>query len=293
MKVGDALIPLALLIQVNPAQGASPGDAPPLPIAGTRVVHVSTEAQLQSAMGDLHHGDTLLLADGIYNLTSTLYINGRNTVTIRGAAGSTNVVLVGKGMDNSNYGDVPFGIWSNGTNTTIAHLIIRDTWDNEIIFNAGAQSPRVYCVRLLDAGSQFIKSNPTDVNAGLGVNNGIVEYCWFEYTGSPPGNHGSGAGYFNGISAHCRGGDRAECGGRHSDFSRRKLRPGARQRSGREHLDFDCGQSSRVGCSDFDHGYQRGSRIQGILSGGIIAMTERGASVGGRDGSSRAGGFVI
>ena len=34
------------------------------------------------------------------------------------------------------------------------------------------------------------------------MNNGIVEYCWFEYTGSPPGDHGSGVGYVNGISAH-------------------------------------------------------------------------------------------
>jgi len=34
------------------------------------------------------------------------------------------------------------------------------------------------------------------------VNNGVVEYCWFEYTGSPPADHGSGVGYFNGISAH-------------------------------------------------------------------------------------------
>jgi hypothetical protein len=91
------------------------------------VVHVTTEAQLQTAMGNLQSGDTILLADGTYNLTSTLYINGRNNVTIRGAAGSTNVILVGKGMDNSNYGDVPFGIWSNGTNATIAHLTIRET----------------------------------------------------------------------------------------------------------------------------------------------------------------------
>jgi hypothetical protein len=105
-------------------------------------------------------------------------------------------------MDNASYGNVPFGIWANGTNITIAHLTIRDTWDNEIIFNSGAQSPHVYCVRLLNSGSQFIKSNPTDVNAGLGVNNGVIEYCWFEYTGSPPDDHGSGTGYFNGISAH-------------------------------------------------------------------------------------------
>lgn len=202
MKLKERLLLIRLLIVAGLANAAAPGDAPPLPITGTRIVHVSTEPQLQSAMGNLQNGDTILLADGTYNLTSSLYINGRQNVTIRGTAGSTNVVLVGKGMDNANYGSVPFGIWSNSTNTTVAHLTLRDTWDNEIIFNSGAQSPLVYCVRLLNAGSQFIKSNPTDVNAGLGVNNGVVEYCWFEYTGSPPGDHGGGVGYFNGISAH-------------------------------------------------------------------------------------------
>jgi hypothetical protein len=202
MKPVDLFVAATLLGFATAVNAASPGNAPPLPLAGGRIVNVSTEVQLQKAIGNLQNGDTLLLADGTYNLTSTLYINGRNDITIRGAAGSTNVVLIGKGMDNSNYGNVPFGIWSNGTNTTIAHLTIRDTWDNEIIFNSGAQFPLVYCVRLLNSGSQFIKSNPTDINNGLGVNNGLVEYCWFEYTGSPPGDHGSGIGYFNGISAH-------------------------------------------------------------------------------------------
>ena len=191
-----------MLCSVMFTQAATPGDAPMLPLTGTRIVNVSNEAQLQSAMSNVRHGDTILLADGTYNLTAHLTINGRNNVTIRGASGSTSVVLVGKGMDNRNHSGVIHGVWSNGTNTTIAHLTIRDTYDNPVIFNSPAQSPRVYCVRLINAGSQFIKSNPTDVNAGLGVNNGLVEYCWFEYTGSPPNDHGAGVGYFNGISAH-------------------------------------------------------------------------------------------
>src|SRR5437660_5216747 len=91
----------------------SPGNAPQLPITGRRIVNVSSEPQLQTAMGNLQSGDTIVLADGAYNLTSSLYINGRNNVTIRGTSGSTNVVLAGKGMDNSSYGSVPFGIWSN------------------------------------------------------------------------------------------------------------------------------------------------------------------------------------
>jgi hypothetical protein len=196
-----ALALLALTITLSP-NVAFPGDAPQLPITGTRIVKVAIEPELQSAIGNLKNGDTVLLADGAYNLTSSLFINGKDNITVRGTSGSTNVVLVGKGMDNANHGGVPFGIWSNGKNTTVAHLTIRDTWDNELIFNPGAQAPHVYCVRLINSGSQFIKSNPTDVNAGVGVNNGVVEYCWFEYTGNPPANHGSGVGYFNGISAH-------------------------------------------------------------------------------------------
>ena len=184
------------------AASAAPPEAPALPLTGTRIVNVSTEPQLRTAMANLRSGDTILLANGTYHLTAHLTIKGRNNVTIRGAGGSTNVVLVGKGMDNQNHGGVLHGLWSNGTNTTIAHLTIRETYDNPIIFNSPAQAPRVYSVRLIDAGSQFIKSNPTDVDAGLGVNDGRVEYCWFEYTTRPPNDHGSGVGYFNGISAH-------------------------------------------------------------------------------------------
>ncbi|HET6268054.1 MAG TPA: choice-of-anchor Q domain-containing protein [Acidobacteriota bacterium] len=172
-----------------------------LPTTGTRIVNVSTEPQLQTAMGNLQAGDTIVIANGTYNLTSTLYINGKDNVTIRGNSGCDNVVLVGKGMNNSSFGNVPFGVWSNSTNTTVAHLTIRDTWDNELIFNAGAQSPHVYSVKLLNAGSQFIKSNPTDAANGIGVNNGVVEYSWMEYTSGPP-SHPGVEGYTNGISAH-------------------------------------------------------------------------------------------
>src|SRR6266550_2626853 len=190
MNLIEKLFAVAVLSATGLANAASPGDAPQLPITGTRIVNVSTEAQLQSAMGNLQNGDTILLSNGTYNLTSSLYINGRHNVTIRGTSGSTNVVLAGKGMDNSSYGNVPFGIWSNGTNSTIAHLTIRDTWDNEIIFNPGAQSPRVYCVRLINAGSQFIKSNPTDVNAGISAHaaqNWIIRGNLFKNLHNPDG----------------------------------------------------------------------------------------------------------
>lgn len=175
-----------------------------LPLVGQRIISVVNESNLQEAMDDLQDGDTLLLANGVYNLTSSLYINGTDNVTIRGASGCSDVVLAGKGMDNPNYGNVYVGIWSNATNTTLAHLTVRDTFDNTVIFNSGAQSPHLYSVNLVDSGSQFIKVNPTDAANGIGVDNGVVEYCRIEYTNSPPAaeGHSGGIGYFNGISAH-------------------------------------------------------------------------------------------
>lgn len=175
----------------------------PLPLTGTRIVNVSTEPQLQSAVANARAGDTIVLANGTYPLTRSLYLNGKNNVTIRGTAGCDGVTLVGKGMDNANYGNVLFGIWSNALNTTIAHLTIRDTYDNLIIFNAGAQAPYVYSMKLLNAGSQFIKANPTDPANGIGVDHGVIEYSWLEYTVGPPAtDHGAGVGYTNGLSAH-------------------------------------------------------------------------------------------
>jgi hypothetical protein len=178
-------------------------NAPDLPMSGTRIVNVSTNAQLQTAMGNLQSGDTIVLANGTYDLSSTLYVNGKNNVTIRGNSGCDNVVLMGNGMDNANFNNVPHGVWSNSQNTTIAHLTIRDTWDNSLIFNSGAQAPHVYSVKLLNAGSQFIKANPTDAPNGIGVNDGVIEYSWVEYTNGPPAtDHGAGVGYTNGLSAH-------------------------------------------------------------------------------------------
>jgi hypothetical protein len=135
-------------------------------------------------MGALVSNTTIVLAPGTYQLTRTLYFNRALTnVGIRGATGnSDDVVLAGPGMTESNYGSVPFGIWTgNGVDgITIANLMIRDFYFHPIIFNAGTQNPHVYNVHLVDAGEQFLKSNPDE--RGAGANNGIVEYSIFEFT---------------------------------------------------------------------------------------------------------------
>ena len=172
--------------------------APRLPPPTGAVVHVRTESQLQTAVSNLRSGTTIVIAPGRYRLTSTLsFRGGLVDVGLRGATGNAeDVVLIGPGMTQTAYGDVPFGIWT-GTGVdriTIANLTVRDLYFHSIVFNAGTQRPHVYNVHLIDAGEQFIKSNP-DTEGG-GVNGGVVEYSILEYSTV------ARDAYTNGIDVH-------------------------------------------------------------------------------------------
>jgi hypothetical protein len=190
---------LVWLIVSSGTAAAGPAVPPaPLPPPGGTVVNVTTVAQLQNAVAALASNTTIVLGPGTYNLGTTLYINGSFTnVGIRGATGNRDdVVLIGKGMSAASDGGVPFGIWVGGDvrGVTIASLTIRDVYYHAIMLNAGAQSPLIHNVRLVNAGEQFIKANPD--GAGGGVDNGIVEYSVIEYDTT------SRDDYTNGVDVH-------------------------------------------------------------------------------------------
>ncbi len=170
--------------------------APTLPPPTGTVVNVSTAAQLKSAVSALSSNTTIVVAPGTYTLTDALYINGTFTnVGIRGATNNRDdVVLAGPGMTVSS---VPFGIWVGGNvqGVTIANLTIRDIYSTTIMLNSGTQSPLIHNVRLVNAGQQFVKANPTG-SGGSGVNNGIVRYSVIEYTST------SRDDYTNGVDVH-------------------------------------------------------------------------------------------
>ena len=65
----------------------------------------------------------------------------------------------------------------------------------QLDLNAGAQAPRIYNVRLVDAGEQFVKSSAR-TSGTSGANNGIVEYSIMEYTTTAITN------YTNGVDVH-------------------------------------------------------------------------------------------
>ena len=175
-------------------------NAPPLPSPSGTVVTVSTESALQAAVNSITSGTTILVQPGTYNLTSTLWLNRNvDNVAIRGSTNSCDdVLLIGRGMSNASYGNVPHGIWiGNARNVLVANLTIRDVYYHPIQLdpNAGAQAPRIYNVRLVDAGEQFVKSSARTSGAS-GVNNGIVEYSIMEYTTTARSN------YTNGVDVH-------------------------------------------------------------------------------------------
>jgi hypothetical protein len=161
------------------AVAALPSSAPPLPAPTGPVVHVSTVAELQHAVANVASGTTIVVNPGTYRLTRTLYVRRATDVGIRGATANPNdVVIMGPGRDVW-HADIPSGIWTDTARLLVANLTLRDFYQHGIIYNAGAQEPRVYNVRITEIGAQLIKSNPD--GGGGGVNFGRVEYSTFEF----------------------------------------------------------------------------------------------------------------
>ncbi|MFC3194895.1 hypothetical protein ACFODZ_11650 [Marinicella sediminis] len=179
--------------------------APPLaPVSGV-VAMVSDVATLHQVISNLQPGTTILLEPGDYQLNQTLYIQ-QDDITIRGNSDRCDAVnLIGQGMENANYGQVPHGIWTNAANLKVFNLTIREVYFHPIQFDPSADAPWLYNLRLLDAGEQFIKGSSGGF--GNGVNDGVVEFTIMAYTNSPPvtDHGGGGSGYTNGVDIH--GGD--------------------------------------------------------------------------------------
>ena len=173
----------AAVLLVFASSGMAGKGAPPLALPSGATVSVSNEAELQQAVRSLRSDTTILLAPGVYRLSSTLWINGAfERVEIRGASDNPgDVVLAGPGMQRASFGLVPYGIYAGGgaQGVTIANLTIRDVYQDAIVF-AGVQDPRVHNVRLVDSGGPFIRALADD--SGRPASHGVVDYATFEYT---------------------------------------------------------------------------------------------------------------
>lgn len=177
--VSSAILLLSLIFPRDSAGQT----APDLPPSQGQIIRVASETALQRAISSVTSNSTILLAPGTYQLTKTLTLRGVHDVAIRGERPDRDaVVIVGPGMKNSAYGAVPYGIWAGDgvERLLVANLTIRDFYFHPIILNAGVRSPHIYNVHLIDAGQQFLKSNPDP--RGNGNDFGLVEYSVFEFT---------------------------------------------------------------------------------------------------------------
>jgi hypothetical protein len=168
-----------------------PSTAPP----PSSSVNVSNVSGLQSAIAGLTSNVTILLADGTYNLTDTLYLpQNISNVTIKGASGNRDAVIIkGPGMTNS---AIAFGFWAdNVSGITFQDITIRDFNQHAIILNGGVDSPVYRNLHIVDIGDQFLKNNPTPDQLS-GIDNGILENSLLEYSSVAPDT------YTNGLDVH-------------------------------------------------------------------------------------------
>lgn len=136
-----------------------------------------------------------MLAEGTYNLSSTLYLpQNISAVSIKGASGNREAVIIkGPGMSNSS---VPFGFWADNVNgVTFQDMTIRDIYQHAIILNGGVKNPVFRNLHIIDIGDQFLKNNLTGDQLG-GVDNGILENSLLEYSSVAPDT------YTNGLDVH-------------------------------------------------------------------------------------------
>lgn len=161
---------------------------------------VSSESALRNAVAAANSAGgnrIILIADGTYTLTDTLYVNVPN-VTIAGQSGMREKVIIqGDAMSaNANVGSL---IRVAGSNFQL-HDITLQRSKYHLIQVAGEQNADGPVIRdciLRDAYEQLLKVSSDSSKPTVSSDNGLVENCLFEYTA------GIGPQYYiGGIDAH-------------------------------------------------------------------------------------------
>ena len=153
------------------------------------MVYVSTVQELQQAVNQLENNTTIVIAEGVYELTERLYIGdpwepdaeSLYNITVRGAGASRDdVVLKGPGMTVK---EVPKNIFSvfHAADVTIENLTVRDVYWHLVHFHGeqGALAPTLRNVHLINSGDHIVKGSYTSSMGG--VDYGLMEDCLLEY----------------------------------------------------------------------------------------------------------------
>ncbi len=184
-----AILSVAFLI--GPAAAGRPAwmpKAPLLPVTG-RVVEVASAQELDRAVRHARDGDTIMVADGVYQLNRLLYLTNRSDVTIRGASGHPSKAIIrGAGWEaRENRFDLL--VLRGCSDITVAHLTFTETQsygvklENTPLNGRGLRNIQVYDCEFYNIGTRMIKGTGGEHEP---VVEGSIRYCHFENTKVPP-----------------------------------------------------------------------------------------------------------
>lgn len=160
-------------------------------------VSVDTVGELQSAVNNATAGETILIADGVYNLNGVYLRIDMPNVALRSASGNREAVVL-----DGNYITTEI-IQIVASDVTIADLTLREAYNHPIhvmTTDAGhTLNTRIYNVHLIDPGEQAIKINPAA--DGTYPDDGLIACSHLELTdaGRPQIRNNC---YTGGIDAH-------------------------------------------------------------------------------------------
>ncbi len=175
----------------------NPGLCPALDPPTGPTVTVYTVAELENAVNSAASGDTILVADGVYDLDGVHLRFDTPNVTLRSASGDRETVVL-----DGNYVSTEI-VQIVASNVTVADLTLREAYYHPIHVMSTNSSHTlntlIYNVHIVDPGEQAIKINP--VAGGYYTDNGVVACSQVELTaaGRP---HIRNNCYTGGVDAH-------------------------------------------------------------------------------------------
>ena len=169
----------------------------PLPPASGATVSVATVAELENAVNTAVSGQTILIADGVYNLNGVYLRIDVPNVTLRSASGNREAVILDGNYDTTEI------IQIVASDVTVADVTLREAYNHPIhvmTTDAGdTVNTLIYNVVLIDPGEQAIKINPAA--DGTYPDDGVIACSHLELTDIGRPNIRNNC-YTGGIDAH-------------------------------------------------------------------------------------------
>jgi hypothetical protein len=178
---------LAILMLLLPGVSwSAPGEGVPLTHTQGTVHHVATVGELQAALSAANAADdpdTILLADGVYTISSNLHVTG-DSLLVRSESGDRDAVVI-RGPDEG-----PSATLGNVFLVSADHFTLADVtvgWCRWHGVQAQGENPHdvdglwIHNCRFANCNEQFIKGSSAEGDP-VGLTGGIIEQSLFEFT---------------------------------------------------------------------------------------------------------------